>query len=274
VQKIDENVVRDVCTQFSQGGMRFDVVRVDDAAGRLDLALGLDGVECLDCVMPADHLTRLISASLTKRLDRAIDVSLRDPRADSAAPAATAAGTVTVLDPTATGRGGDMDPGPDLGSLRGKRILFRVDSLWRSWDWTVDEWTKAFTEAGAEVVSWRRWQGIPDSQGAYDQADYEALVGTADAVISGLGNCGSCSAWTIRDALTGLNAGLPTVAVATEHFVPLAGLLAEDGRRPGLRIFQLPYPLDTRPEEEVRGIAKDAFPRVLELIGAEVAVGV
>ena len=118
--------------------------------------------------------------------------------------------------------------------------------------------------------TWKRWQGIPGEEGDRRQAEYEDLVRNADVLISGLANCGSCTAWTIRDALTGLAAGVATLAVATEHFVPLARILAEDGRRPGLRLHTLPYPLDTRPEAEVRRIAAENFAPALAALGARV----
>jgi hypothetical protein len=38
--------------------------------------------------------------------------------------------------------------------------------------------------------------------------------------------------------------------------------------RPGLRVFVLPYPLETRPEGEVRAIARERFSAVLQALGA------
>ncbi len=271
-------LVEEVCQQFEQEGMTFTVVDLDPEARRLELRLEFDDVDCMDCVMPSEHMRRLIASSLERRTSFPFEVTLDDPRVqvpDVAEPTAATgngehSGRVVVLDPTAKGHGGDPDPGPDAGPLKGKTVLFRVDALWRSWDWTVDEWSRLLRESGAEVVTWKRWQGIPGEEGDRRQAEYEGLIGSADLVVSGLANCGSCSAWTIRDALTALGTGAPTVAVATEHFVPLAKILAEDGYRPGLRLLTLPYPLDTRPEDEVREIAAQRFGELLEIAGAEV----
>ena len=55
------------------------------------------------------------------------------------------------------------------------------------------------------------------------------------------------------------------MAVATEHFEPLARLLAADGGRPGLRGTVLPYPYDTLSEDEVRTMA---VVNTRELVGA------
>ena len=268
----------EICRQFSQEGLRLEVERVDNDAGEIEVRLELDDVECADCVMPTDYLEKLISTSLEKRSQRQYSVKISDPRraegsnrprGPDTSPNST--NMQTVLDPTARGRGGDPDPGPPAGAIKGKTVLFRVDPLWRSWDWTVDEWSQAFRELGAaRVVTWRRWQGVPGESGAQEQAEYEALIESADIVVSGLGNCGSCSAWTVRDALTALATGITATAVATEHFVPLAQILAEDGYRPGLRIHTLPYPLDILPEDEVRRIARDSFSSLLTTLGAEV----
>jgi hypothetical protein len=58
--------------------------------------------------------------------------------------------------------------------------------------------------------------------------------------------------------------------VVTEQFTGLAGTLATHYRRPGLRTHVLPFPLQTRPEQDVRTIARDAFPRLLSQLGASV----
>ncbi len=61
--------------------------------------------------------------------------------------------------------------------------------------------------------------------------------------------------------------GKTAVAVVTEEFVPLAEIMARNMERPGLRLCVLPYPLDTRPEPEVRQIARDFWPTLLDSLG-------
>jgi hypothetical protein len=281
VPVVTSDLIEDVCRQFNQKGMTLEVVRLDPELSEVELRLDFVDVDCLDCVMPTDYLERLIASSLSKRAERAVDVTLHDPRneaadGDAAGPATrpaeaqSATGRIIVLDPTGTGKAGDSDPGPAAGDLHGKTVLFRTDVLWRSWDWTVDEWSIPLKQAGATVLTWSRCQGIQGAEGRRVQAEYESLISSADVLISGLGNCGSCTSWTIRDALSGLNTGVPTLAVATEHFTRLASILAEDMFRPGLRILTLPYPLNSRPEGEVREIAREYFPAMLSAIGATV----
>lgn len=175
---------------------------------------------------------------------------------------------ITVLDPTADIEGGIDNPGPDAGSLAGRTIGFRVDVLWPSWDWVVDEWSKELAANGAAVRTFRRVQGLSGDEGSEADVEYQQFLSDISVAIVGLGNCGSCTSWTVKDATQAAKAGLPTVAVVTEQFTSLAGTLARHYGRPGLRTFSLPFPLQTRPEQEVRTIARDAFPSLLALMGA------
>ena len=56
----------------------------------------------------------------------------------------------------------------------------------------------------------------------------------------------------------------------THGSLPPPAVYGKDGR-PLLswRVLVLPYPLESRPEKEVRDIAHEYWPRLLELIGAE-----
>ncbi len=65
-------------------------------------------------------------------------------------------------------------------------------------------------------------------------------------------------------------AGKTAVAVVTEEFEALAHTMAANAGRPGLRVHVLPYPLETRSEDEVRAIAREHWPKVLATLGATV----
>ena len=57
------------------------------------------------------------------------------------------------------------------------------------------------------------------------------------------------------------------VVVVTQEFEALAERMAANAGRPGLRTLVLPYPLDTRPEEEVRTIAREHRGSLLRALG-------
>ena len=56
----------------------------------------------------------------------------------------------------------------------------------------------------------------------------------------------------------------------TQEFEALAHTMAANAGRAGLRVHVLPYPLETRPEAEVRAIAAEHWPLVLATLGAVV----
>lgn len=57
----------------------------------------------------------------------------------------------------------------------------------------------------------------------------------------------------------------------TQEFEALAHTMAANAGRGGLRVHVLPYPLETRPEAEVRAVAVEHWPRVLATLGVPAA---
>jgi len=120
-----------------------------------------------------------------------------------------------VLDPTAL-RADDIPlPGPDAGPLAGKTVGFRLDEIWRAWDWIADIWADEFRKAGATVTFWRSNQGRTGAEGERLARELEQFLASIDIAVVGLANCGSCTGWTIRDALAAADRGLPATAVCT-----------------------------------------------------------
>jgi hypothetical protein len=64
--------------------------------------------------------------------------------------------------------------------------------------------------------------------------------------------------------------GKTAVVVVTAEFEHLAHTMAANAGRAGLRVHVLPYPLESRPEAEVREIARAHWPLLFETLGAEV----
>lgn len=177
---------------------------------------------------------------------------------------------IQVLDPTAKRLDDNASSGPDAGVIAGKRIGFRVDQIWRCWDWISENWQQKFQAAGAEVSFWRSTNRSGEEGEAQDRSLQEWL-GTIDIAIVGLANCGSCTGWTIRDAIAAANAGLPTVAVATRNFEDFAHELARRGGRSGLRVHVLPYPLNELSRAEVDPVAEAYFAGLLQVMGASLS---
>ena len=108
-----------------------------------------------------------------------------------------------VLDPTASRDDDIASPGPDAGAIAGRRIGIRLDQIWRAWDWIAQDWAARLEAAGAEVSFWRSC-GRSGEEGARMERELAAWLGTIDMAIIGLANCGSCTGWTVRDAMRSL----------------------------------------------------------------------
>lgn len=175
--------------------------------------------------------------------------------------------TIKVLDPQARRLTDNSSPGPDAGPLAGKRIGFRLDEIWRCWDWISENWAAKFRAAGAEVSFWRS-PGRSGEEGEQADRELQAWLKTLDVAVVGLANCGSCTGWTIRDAISAANAGLPTIAIATQNFEDFAHEMAARGGRSGLRVHVLPYPLNELSRDEVEPVAERFFPTLLPAMGA------
>ena len=72
----------------------------------------------------------------------------------------------------------------------------------------------------------------------------------------------------MHDAVAVADREKAAVAVVTAEFDLLAHTMAANAGRPGLRVHVLPYPLEALPEAEVRAIAREHWPKVLETLGA------
>lgn len=182
----------------------------------------------------------------------------------------TLADVKVVLDPRAEAAGEMQGGGRGLGPLAGRTIGIKTDEFWLSWDVVAEEWAQALRADGAETVIWRE----PMPEGMATPAitdDFKDFLASVDAVVTGLSNCGSCTFVAVRAGMAALDAGYPTVFVATEHFERLSRVLTEEAGRADIRMTILPYPLEGRPDEEIRQAARDAYPELLSSMGAVLA---
>ena len=102
----------------------------------------------------------------------------------------------------------------------------------------------------------------------------EEMAAETDVAISGVGHCGSSSPWSAIDAVNLEKAGVPTVALISRSFCPLAQIVARGVGHPGLPIVLLPHPIGEPDPEKISRKGVDAAAECVRLLttpGAAVA---
>ena len=175
--------------------------------------------------------------------------------------------TIWVRRPTAKPAGDVSAPAFTLDRpVRGLTIGIRADRAWRSWQLISSIWADRLQRDGAATIEVETGAQM-GQPGADDRKEIEELAGVADAAIVGLGTCGSCTTFTVKDAVTFEDHSKPVVAIVCEEFVVHGRNVATHLGHGDLKILVLPYPLEARPEDELRAIADEYYPAVLELLG-------
>ncbi len=175
--------------------------------------------------------------------------------------------TIWVRRPTAAPAGEVSAPTHRLDRpLPGLTIGIREDRAWRSWQHIGDVWAAWLDRDGASprTVETGGQVGVPGSD---DRRRIDELAAAVDAAIVGLGTCGSCTTFTVKDAVAVEAAGKPVVAVVCDEFLVHAQNVARHLGHGDLKILALPYPLEARPAADLDDIAAEYYPRVLALLG-------
>jgi hypothetical protein len=175
--------------------------------------------------------------------------------------------TIWVRRPTAVPAGEVSAPAFRLDRpLAGCTIGLRTDRAWRSWRTISAIWDGFLQRDGARTIAVETGAQVGRPADG-DRKHIEELAGLVDAAIVGLGTCGSCTTFTIKDAVTVEEHGKPVAAVVCEEFEVHAHNVARHVGHGDMNVLVLPYPLEARPVEELEQIARDYYPKVLELLG-------
>jgi hypothetical protein len=106
------------------------------------------------------------------------------------------------------------------------------------------------------------------SKGAMLPSDEQVadMAARCDAVITGLGDCGSCSACSVHVAAEFERRGVPTVAICTKPFLKSGQAMAARQGMPGLRFVMVEHPLSSLTLDEVKVRAQEALPQVVSIL--------
>ena len=78
-QAVDE-AVQELDAMVRADGARLALVAADPAAARVEVALDLSQVDCLECVLPSEFLEQMLTDALAQRIRGDFELVLRDPR--------------------------------------------------------------------------------------------------------------------------------------------------------------------------------------------------
>ncbi len=94
---------------------------------------------------------------------------------------------------------------------------------------------------------------------------FAEIVANADVVITGAADCGSCSAYSVSDAIQLERAGVPTVLVTTTRFEPVVDTLAANGGMPSIRKLVLDHPIGGTDHSTLALRVGEAIDQVVQL---------
>jgi hypothetical protein len=91
------------------------------------------------------------------------------------------------------------------------------------------------------------------------EALVKEMAASCDVIVTGIGDCGSCSASAVADGIVFEAAGLPAAAVCSDAFTITADAMADLRGAPGYQYATTPHPVAILTPEQV----KDRAARVL-----------
>ena len=120
------------------------------------------------------------------------------------------------------------------------------------------------SEHGAAQVSLMRTK-TAFAQPASDELVAE-YAGACDVVVTGVGDCGSCSASAVADGVLFEAAGLPAAVICSDAFVATADAMAALRGAPGYHYLTTAHPVAILTPEQVRERAVQLVPGVVALL--------
>ena len=87
-----------------------------------------------------------------------------------------------------------------------------------------------------------------------------------DVIITGIGDCGSCSASAVADGIAFETAGLPAAAICSDAFRVTADAMAELRGAPGYRYATTPHPVAVFTPDQVKQRAAQVLDDVMNLL--------
>lgn len=92
------------------------------------------------------------------------------------------------------------------------------------------------------------------------------MATACDVIVTGIGDCGSCSASAVADGIAFEAAGLPAAVICSDAFKVTADAMAELRGAPGYRYATTPHPVAVLTPDQVRERAAQVLDAVAALL--------
>jgi hypothetical protein len=175
-----------------------------------------------------------------------------------------------ILDPTGqagrTTGGGTFTLAPRRSGLQGARVGLLINTK-RNAELFLEEVGRLLKqEQGAGSVMARTKlafaQPVPEDM-------LEELTTGCDVVVTGVGDCGSCSASAVTDGIMLEGKGIPAAVICSDAFGASADAIATLRGAPGYRYLTTPHPVAVLTPDEVRDRARQLLDGIVSLLAAD-----
>jgi hypothetical protein len=171
-----------------------------------------------------------------------------------------------ILNPTGTVTTGAAKPAapraPRLASLQGKRVGLLINTKMNARPF-LEEVGRLLQER-YDVTLTERVKvnfAVPEPEDVIKE-----LASESDAIITGVGDCGSCSAAATADGVVFEAAGVPVAAIITDSFIPTADAMAALRGAPGYKYATTAHPVAVLTEDKVKERAAQVLDDVIALL--------
>lgn len=174
-----------------------------------------------------------------------------------------------ILDPTGLSKQKQAGGLAQRGALAGARVGLLDNTKHNAMLFLQEVGRLLVEEAGAAEVS------IVETKASFSVPVDDEIVSryrsAADVVVTGVGDCGSCSAAAVADGIEFEKAGLPAAVVLTDAFTTTGRTMAGVHGAPDYEWITTQHPVAVLTPDEVRERARTLLPEIIETLTGETA---
>lgn len=115
--------------------------------------------------------------------------------------------------------------------------------------------------ANVSIIETKRSFSIP-----IDEQIVARYRDSCDVVITGVGDCGSCSAAAVADGINFERAGLPAAVVLTDAFLTTGLMMAQVQGAPEYQWITTEHPMAVLDPDQVKARARQVLPEIFETL--------